>query len=190
MKYPKSLLRTFFKKITEKNPTLFKTTDVLNEEIFELLKKGENDKIEFKSTFRTNLHTNEIDRKIEHSALKTIAAFINSKGGILLIGVNDSKEIIGIEKDSFTNLDKFSLHLTNLIKTRLGKNSFNFVKHKFIDVNGKIVLKIECEKGDKPIFLKYQDSEEEFYIRTGPSSTQINGSELVEYIGKNFKNKN
>jgi hypothetical protein len=189
MRYPKGILREAFKSVTEKNPALFKKTEVLKEEIFELIKKGENENLEFKSTFRTNLHTNEIDRKIEYSALKTIAAFLNSKGGALLIGINDSKEIIGIEKDNFTSSDKLSLHITNLIKTRLGKNSLSFIKLKFIDVDGKIILKIECEKSKSPVFLKTQENEEEFYIRAGPSSTQIKGSELLEYIEKNFKNK-
>lgn len=187
MKYPKGILREFFMNVTEKNPTLFKKTEVLKEEIFELIKRGENENLEFKSTFRTNLHTNEIDRKIEYSALKTIAAFINSKGGILLIGINDSKEVIGLEKDNFENSDKFSLHITNVLKTRLGKNCTSLIKLKFVDVDGKIVLKIECKKGDKPVFLKSQDNEEEFYIRAGPSTAQIKGSELLEYIEKNFK---
>jgi len=187
MAYPKGILRNVFKNVTEKNPALFKRTEVLKEEIFELIKKGESENIEFKSTFRTNLHTNEIDRKVEYSALKTIAAFINSRGGTLLIGINDSKEIIGIEKDNFVNSDKLSLHITNLIKTKLGKNASSLIKYKFIDADGKIVLNIECEKGNKPVFLKSQENEEEFYIRMGPSSAQIKGSELVEYIEKNFK---
>jgi hypothetical protein len=187
MAYPKSILRNFFTSITEKNPSLFKKTEVLKEEIFELIKRGENENLEFKSTFRTNLHTNEIDRKVEYSALKTIAAFINSRGGTLLVGINDSKEIIGIEKDNFVSSDKLSLHITNLIKTRLGKNSPPLIKYKFIDVDGKTILKIECEKGNKPVFLKTQENEEEFYIRAGPSTAQIKGSELLEYIEKNFK---
>jgi hypothetical protein len=187
MRFPKGILREFFKNITEENPSLFKKTEVQKEEIFEFMKKGENENTEFKSTFRTNLHTNEIDRKVEYSTLKTIAAFINSKGGTLLLGVSDSKDIIGIEKDNFESIDKFSLHMTNLIKTRLGKNSVPLIKLKFIDIEGKTILKIECEKGSKPVFLRTQENEEEFYIRAGPSSVQIKGSELVEYIDKNFK---
>ena len=56
------------------------------EEIIELIKKGENDCLEFKSTLRINLHTGDQDKKIEHSALKTLCAMLNSNGGILLIG--------------------------------------------------------------------------------------------------------
>jgi hypothetical protein len=187
MKYPKGLLREFFKNVTDKNPTLFKKTEILKEEIFELIKKGENENLEFKSTFRINLHTNEIDKKMEYSALKTIAAFMNSKGGTLLIGISDSKEIIGIEKDNFENSDKFSLHITNVLKTRIGKGITSLINFRFIEIEGKTIIKIECKKSTKPVFLKSPTDEEEFYIRAGPSSAQIKGSELVEYIEKNFK---
>jgi hypothetical protein len=189
MRYHFKILGNIFARIIKKNPTLFKKTEGPKEEILELIKEGENENTEFKSTFRTNLHTNEIDKKIEYSALKTIAAFINSKGGTLLIGISDSKEIIGLEKDNFENSDKFSLHITNVLKTRLGKNNLPLINLKFIDFDGKIILKVECKKGDKPVFLKTQENEEEFYIRAGPSTAQIKGSELLEYIEKNFKKK-
>ena len=49
-----------------------------------------------------------------------LAAFLNSKGGTLLIGVGDGGEVIGLENDKFQNEDKFALHLDNLIKDQLG----------------------------------------------------------------------
>lgn len=190
MKYHFKIFRRIFYRIVEKNPSLFVNPENIKEEILELIKKGESEKLEFKSTFRTNLYTDEIDRKVEYSALKTIAAFLNSKGGTLLIGVNDSKEIIGTHKDNFAGTDKFSLHITNLIKSKLGKNAVSLIKIEFMEINKKIIIKIECKKGNKPFFLKSSDNEEEFYIRAGPSSVQIKGSELIEYIEKNIKDKN
>src|SRR3546814_4002172 len=50
---------------------------------------GETGAVEFKSTLRMNLHTGQVDDKIQLSALKTIAGFLNAKGGTLLIGVSD-----------------------------------------------------------------------------------------------------
>ena len=35
-----------------------------------------------------------------HAALKTIAAFLNTEGGDLLIGVDDNREVLGIENDA------------------------------------------------------------------------------------------
>ena len=58
---------------------------------------------------------------VEESVLKTIAAFLNTSGGDLFIGVNDDEEIMGLDKDYQTfrekdqNRDGFYKHLDNLI---------------------------------------------------------------------------
>jgi hypothetical protein len=189
MRYHFKIIGGMVNRIIDKNPKLFKKQEKLKEEIFELIKKGENEELELKSTFRTNLHTNEIDRKIEYSVLKTIAAFMNSKGGTILVGVNDSGEIIGTEKDKFESKDNYALHLTNIIKTKIGKKFFPLVNFRFTDIENKTVLTLECERSKAPVFIKSPTDEEEFYIRVGPSSVQIKGSELIDYIDKNFKKK-
>lgn len=145
--------------------------------------------MEFKSTLRTNLYTKEIDKKIELSILKTITAFLNSNGGKLLIGINDKGEILGIEKDKFENTDKFNLHFINLIKDKIGQRHLHLIKIQDILIEGKTIVNVNCEKSRSPVFLKLASNEEEFYIRSGPSSIQTTGSELVEYIGRKFKEK-
>src|SRR3546814_6824758 len=47
----------------------------------ELIAGGETGAVEFKSTLRINLHTGQPDEKMHLSALKTIAGFLNAKGG-------------------------------------------------------------------------------------------------------------
>ena len=96
------------------------TTDDLP--VDQLIARGETTKIEYKATLRVNLHTSKPDKKMEHSCLKTIAAFLNSHGGYLVVGVADNGEVLGIEKDGFPNEDKMNLHLVNLLKDRLGLN--------------------------------------------------------------------
>ena len=67
----------------------------------ELIKRGESKTLEFKSTLRWNLRrrTAEDDKCITHAVLKTIAAFLNTEGGDLLIGVADDGSIVGIDRD-------------------------------------------------------------------------------------------
>ena len=183
------IVRKVMGKIIEKNPKLFlKKSDSL-EEILNLIKKGETEKIEFKSTLRTNLHTKEIDKKIELSILKTITAFLNSDGGTLLIGIDNNGKILGIEQDKFESTDKFNLHLTNLIKEKIGKKYMHLIKIQDILIEDKTIFCIICEKSKKPVFLKLASNEEEFYIRNGASSIQTRGSELVEYIKEKFGEK-
>jgi hypothetical protein len=185
MKGKKSFLRKIIGKFTEINPKLFSKKDF--SEIKEIIKKGENENIEFKSTLRVNLHTGDIDKKVEYASLKTIDAFLNSEGGILLIGISNNKEIIGIEKDRFENNDRLNLHFINIIKEKIGKKYLNLIDFELIEIEGKTILRVECKKSEEPVFLKPKKDEEEFYIRAGPSSVQIKGSELVNYIKNRFR---
>jgi len=55
-----------------------------------------------------------------------------------------------------------------------------------IDVEGKNVLKVDCKKSKKHVFLK-NGKDEEFYVRNGPSSAILSGSSLIDYINHNFR---
>lgn len=55
----------------------------------ELIGSGETTTVEFKSCLRKNLHIGEADPRIEHSALKTIAGFLNASGGKLILAAAD-----------------------------------------------------------------------------------------------------
>lgn len=189
MSSQKSLIRKAVKVVIEKNPSLFVKKTDSPEEVLDLIGKGENEKIEFKSTLRTNLYTKEIDRKMELSVLKTITAFLNSNGGTLLIGVSNNGEILGVEQDRFENVDKFNLHLTNLIKEKIGQKNSHLIKIQDILIEGKIVVRVVCGKSNVPVFLRLASNEEEFYIRSGPSSIQTKGSDLVEYIKRRFEGR-
>jgi hypothetical protein len=186
MKTKKGILRRTVEKFISMNPKL-KGKETMGE-IRDLIKEGENEKLEFKSTLRINLHTNEIDRRVEHSVLKTIVAFLNSNGGTLLLGVSDKSDISGIEKDQFPNVDKFNLHLTNLIKQRIGKKYLRLINIESIEHEGITIVKVVCKKNDKQVFLQ-TGQDEEFFARAGPSTSQISGNELIEYIKNHFDEK-
>ncbi|MBS1787184.1 MAG: putative DNA binding domain-containing protein [Acidobacteria bacterium] len=154
--------------------------------IEQLVAAGENNTVEFKSTLRVNLHTGQPDPKMEHSALKTIAAFLNSReGGTLVIGVNDDGVAFGVETDKFPNEDKMNLHLGNLIKTRLGTSSMLNIKPHFESFQEKRVLVVDCAPSGVPIYYK-DGKDEEFFIRAGASTAALPPSETGVYIKQRF----
>src|SRR5690606_21501032 len=59
----------------------------------DIIRNGETRFVEFKAALRWNIHTNQPDSKIEKSALKTLVAFMNSDGGTLYVGVDDSGNV-------------------------------------------------------------------------------------------------
>ena len=154
--------------------------------IAELISQGENDNLEFKSTFRWDIRQAKKNPAIEHAALKSITAFLNSEGGDLLLGVADDGSIIGIETDGFANDDKFLLHVWNLIKTSIGQNISPYIKTTLDKIDGKTVCRVNCKRSPKPVFLRQSGFDEMFYIRIGPSSGNLEISEALKYIGERF----
>jgi len=152
----------------------------------DIMANGESSEVEFKSTLRVNLHTGNKDPRIELAVIKTIAGFLNSNGGILTIGVADDRTPLGIEADRFENEDKMSLHLVNLIKDRIGPSAMQFIHAHFEDYDSYRVMVVECSRAKTPVFVK-DGAIERFYIRTGPSTTELSASQTQEYIKQRYK---
>lgn len=154
--------------------------------IVELINMGESFNLEFKSTLRWNIKANRKDRFIEHASLKTIAGFLNSGGGTLLIGVRDDGTIEGIETDNLKNRDEFSLHFWKLIKASLGQDISNFIRTSFTEHNGRTIFAVQCSRSPRPVFMHQKNFDEEFYIRLGPSSAKLGIQETLRYIKHRF----
>lgn len=178
----------FLSRFRQRNPKLFIGNDADPKEVLNLIKKGENEKLEFKSTLRINIHTDKPDKTIEYSILKTLNAFLNTDGGTLLIGVSDDGSITGIEKDGFQNNDKFYQHFSNLIKNHLGNEYLPFIHSNIIQINKKNIMKIDCRPSDKAAFIKI-NNDEDFYVRSGAASIKLIGNKLINYVNTKFKKK-
>lgn len=153
--------------------------------VADLIAGGETGAVEFKSTLRMNLHTGQVDDKIQVSALKTIAGFLNAKGGTLLIGVADDGEVLGLVADGFQNEDKLGLHLLNLIRDRIGEVFLPYIHPHFQDENGARVLAIRCEKGPKAAFLR-DGNLQRFFVRGGNATTELSGASVTDYVKQRF----
>lgn len=155
----------------------------------EIIQQGENHTVEFKSTLRWNLFTKTKDKVIEKAVLKTLVAFMNSKGGMLIIGVADNGEILGLENDQFENNDKLLLHLSGIIKTRIGPLHLKYLHFSIEKIIDKEILRIDCFPAAIPAYYK-DDISEHFYIRNGPATIDLRISKLYDYIVDRFKIKN
>lgn len=152
-------------------------------EILALIQAGESGTLEFKSTMRTNLRTGKTGKEIELAWLKAVVAFMNSDGGILLIGVDDNGAILGIDVDNFANEDKCRLHFKNLLNTHIGAEFTRFIHLKIVCIKEKTILVIECERVRRPVFLQVGKNED-FFIRSGPSSMKLSMSQMVKYLSE------
>ena len=154
--------------------------------LIDLIRDGESDVVEFKSTLRTNLHTNQTDKRMEYTVLKTLAGFLNTNGGTLVIGISDDGKPVGIEADKFSNSDKMSLHLTNIVNSQLGPNAMTLIHTSFDDFEDSRVLVVNCQMSPTEVYFK-DGNVQRFYVRTGPATTELTGSDMVEYISQRFR---
>ncbi len=162
-----------------------------------LIQEGENTHVEFKSTLRYDITTDVLNKSLENVIMKSIAAFSNTEGGRLIIGVNNDGEIIGLENDYSTlkqgNNDFFELHLRTVVEANYG-NAFSSerIRVDFIKKGDKEVCIVNIKQGTEPLYTKITNKqglqEEKFYIRVGNSSREIShASEMMTYIKKHFK---
>jgi len=159
--------------------------------INEMLKSGEHEKLEFKTSFRWDTKLNQVNKDLEKTIIKTVTAFLNSEGGHLLIGVNDKGSPMGLEKDFASlerpNVDGFENHFNNLFKNMVGPEFRRLVKLTFDNVQNKTVCLIKVEPGHKPAYLKTGVGED-FYIRTGNVTTPLKMSETASYTSSWWRN--
>ena len=151
---------------------------------------GESDRVEFKSTLRTNLHTGQRDARMEDAIVRTIAGFLNTNGGTLVVGVADDGNPVGIDVDGFDNEDKMSLHLTNLVNSRIGAKAWatihaNFDHANFDDHDDFRVLVVRCERAPTPAYATVAN-QQHFFVRTGAATVPLSPDEMVEYIKQRF----
>ena len=154
-------------------------------EITAAIDNGESSKVEFKSSLRMNLHTNKTDKRMELAALKTLAAFLNSDGGTLLIGVADDHEPVGIQIDDFPNEDRMNLHLGNIVNRSMGALTMQHINISFHDYRGVRVMALTCERSNHPVYVK-EGSSEVFYIRSGAATQSLSISDAHTYINNRF----
>lgn len=163
-----------------------------NRSISRLLATGEGHHIEFKSTLRYNLHSKKSDSAIELAALKSIAGFLNSDGGTLLIGVSDSGDILGVENDQFLNIDKFQLHFWNLVRESIGTKVSSLLLTSMLLHEGRNIFRIDCKPSRVPVFLRWKVANESkvqdiFFIRAGPQTEQLGTRQALGYIQDHFR---
>lgn len=160
-------------------PPFFET----EREIRVLIGQGESERLEFKSTLRFNLASGKPGKEIELAAMKTLTAFMNTDGGVLLVGVDDKGLALGLDADGFAGDDHFLRHFTSLFAQHVGVEFLPHLEFAIRPLEGRKVFLARCRKSAAPVILK-TGKEEEFYVRAGPSSRRLSLTEFMRRVAK------
>lgn len=157
----------------------------------EIIEADESRELEFKSTFQWDMRERKQNKSLQKQVLKTLAAFMNSDGGTLVIGVTDDKEIIGLEHDLKLvkdSLDAFENRLLSVFSTAIGAPYSLHCKMRFADAqDGKKVCVIDVVAAKEPVFVDFQ-GQHEFFIRRGNATVSLNASDQHTYTRQRFSN--
>ncbi len=156
----------------------------------ELLKLKESKTLEFKSSLRWDLKENRKDDKhITHAVLKTIAAFLNTDGGDLLLGVADDRTVLGTEADAMDD-DKYMRHLAQLVRNGLGDRAGTCIDPATQIVEGKTVCLVSCQRSPEPVFLRWKGLEKseggDLFVRSGPGTVRLEPADVEAYVKTRF----
>lgn len=161
--------------------------DSIPTDTLELITSAESKTLEFKQTFSIDVRTNEKQKYIETASLKTIAAFLNSDGGTLVVGVGDNGDPVGIEDEinhfHEGSADKFLLHFKNVIRSNIGEEFYPLLDYNLVPIDTKRVLRIDCKRSDRPCFIG-----DDFYVRTNPATDKLAGPKMLQYVSTRFPN--
>jgi hypothetical protein len=150
-----------------------------------MIQSGESEEVEFKSSLRWDLKTQNANKELERVIVHTIAGFMNSAGGgTLLIGVGDDGTIIGIENDYKIfnkSRDGFMNHLNTLMGENCGKDSGFLFQVYFHKMDNKDVCQVVVKPSPKPVFVK-EGNQHVLFVRMGNSTRELDSKDTFGYI--------
>lgn len=165
---------------------LLEDADEAGTTIEDLIRQGEGERVEYKSSLRWDYREGKVTKIPPKAVAKTLAAFLNTSGGTLVIGVKDDGDAVGIQPDIESlsqkpNHDGFALAFTQAVGNYLGMDVAARVEMTFAEKEGKTLAVASCPPSSQPVFLQ-DGNDAEFWVRAGNSSRALNVLEASKYI--------
>ncbi|MCE0493123.1 N-6 DNA methylase [Vibrio salinus] len=196
----------FFKKLTTEPKKYKSIEDSTDEMVYRLsalsdvkhlehlISLGETRQMEFKQSFFANVDKIrnekvkvEKDRDTQGDIIKDIVSFLNTAGGILLIGVNDKGKVTGVDIEAkrfgFKKMDNYFQELGAQLASRVRADYAEYCLLTEVPFEGKTIVRIDCQPSPTPVFL----DNTKFHVRTDTSSPELTGIEMLRYIQNHFK---
>ncbi len=156
----------------------------------QLIAEGEGQFLEFKASLMWDYRQKRANKALYDPVMKNVVGFMNATGGVLLIGVSDDGEILGLEqdysvmkkqdKDGFENV--FNMAFGSMVGIELRQ----FLDVQFPEMDGQEICLVSVSPSDRPAYLTSKGSEK-FYIRAGNMSQALSVSKATDYIRSRFE---
>jgi predicted ATPase len=154
-----------------------------------LIRGGETNGVEFKVAAIFNTHTSRKDPAMMENIIKGVAAFLNHEnGGVLVIGVDNNSNIIGLGSDEFTaansqraDADTYELFLRSKLSSALRIDDILGLLRIRFEVVGKTVCVIHIKASHRAVYWN-----DDLCVRVGNQSKKLNPRAASEYSRKRW----
>lgn len=159
-----------------------------------LLTGEETERQEFKSSAFYSYANPDIPQEVifEASVLKPVAGFLNARGGVLFIGVDDNATPLGIQPDLEMrrwNTERYVRHLTDRIGEEFGSSATTCTHIRIETVKGLEICVVEIDPSPDPVWLlkaEKSGKRKVFYVRANNSTRELDGPEFISYFKKRW----
>ena len=156
-----------------------------------ILRKRKN--VVTKPSFRYNPDKKIADMSVVKTAVNAVCALLNSKGGVLRIGIT-GKTPTGIAhdlklfgKNERTN-EIFEQYIRKIVGQRLSESQIgNFLSITFPKIKSNVICEINVPFSNVPVYVKTRNKDEEFYVVKNNVSTRLSPRQQIKYIKENFE---
>ncbi|MCP4363136.1 MAG: ATP-binding protein [Chloroflexi bacterium] len=161
----------------------------LDKPIPQLISAGESQYVEFKSSFLWDYKRGNANKALHIPVFKNITAFMNTAGGVLLIGVADDGKILGLKPDfklmKKKDADGWENNFNMAFNRMVGPEFRQYVDVRFVAVEDKVVSVLGVRPSPEPVYLNV-NGKEDFYIKTGNASQPLSVRQANNYIQTRF----
>jgi hypothetical protein len=179
---------------------------VQSDELKLLIRRGESEKAEFKSSLRYNYNiANQAPERIREpgpcntvrdQAMKAVCGLYNSRGGDLLIGVRDDGHILGIESDfPLLKRPRPVADLRDLWRQQFiadihdrfyePNSLIQRISVDLLELDGSVLARITVHRGDRLAFVKYPDGSGDrlrAFVRQSVTTRELEPVSIEEYL--------
>jgi serine/threonine protein kinase len=163
--------------------------NVTRPDIGQLLASDESATLEFKPWLRTPADVAGAGpgkhRMFEKAVLKSIAAFLNTDGGTLVVGVTDEREIRGIEVDfphaAGSLRDSWRKTFDDLVSRHLGGQALGCIDLWLEPWCGRTIAVIRCTPSAEPVWI-----DDELFVRRTASTEKLSTRKAISWCHQHW----
>lgn len=149
----------------------------------------DDDNTAFRSSLSWDYETNQENTELELDMARAVAAFMNSSGGQLVIGVDHKRNVLGIEQDlkllHKQDKDELRLKIGEIVSRFIGEEFTQFADVEFRQLAGTDIAIIRVNPVDEPVYVE-QNGTVEFIIRKDGSQQLLNTKDANKYIRRHW----